>query len=104
MNETLGWTGLGNCDGGSIGSGTMEVCCFVADFEVAKSVIAANLKGTEFENYTRNYNENKRRLTSRRWRRRGSRLINFELPPGAAIPITFCKKKDVRDIQHLARD
>ena len=34
MDETLGWTGLGNCDGGSIGSGTMEVCCFVADFEV----------------------------------------------------------------------
>ena len=32
MNETLGWTGLGHCDGGSIGSSTMEVCCFVVDF------------------------------------------------------------------------
>jgi hypothetical protein len=32
MNETLGWTGLGFCDGGSIGSGTMEVCCYVVDF------------------------------------------------------------------------
>jgi hypothetical protein len=32
MDETLGWTGLGHCDGGSIGSGTMEVCCFVVDF------------------------------------------------------------------------
>lgn len=36
MNETLGWTGLGHCDGGSIGSGTMEVCCFVVDWQVAK--------------------------------------------------------------------
>ena len=41
MNETLGWTGLGNCDGGSIGSGTMEVCCFVVDFKIARRVIEA---------------------------------------------------------------
>jgi len=39
MDETLGWTGLGRCDGGSIGSGTMEVCCFVVDFETARQVI-----------------------------------------------------------------
>ena len=58
MNETLGWTGLGNCDGGSIGSGTMEVCNFVVDFDVAKKVIEKDLKGTEFENYTRIYDEN----------------------------------------------
>ena len=57
MNETLGWAGLGNCDGGSIGSGTMEVCNFVVDFEVAKQVIENDLKGTEFENYTRIYDE-----------------------------------------------
>jgi hypothetical protein len=38
MNETLGWTGLGMCDGGSIGSGSMEVCNYVVDFEVAKAV------------------------------------------------------------------
>lgn len=57
MNETLGWTGLGNCDGGSIGSGTMEVCCFVADFEVAKRVIEADLHGTEFADFTRIYSE-----------------------------------------------
>ena len=59
MNETLGWTGLGHCDGGSIGSGTMEVCCYVVDFEIAKSVIIKNLKGTEFENYSKIYDENK---------------------------------------------
>jgi hypothetical protein len=59
MSETLGWTGLGHCDGGSIGSGTMEVCCFVVDFETAKAVIETDIKGTEFENITRIYDENK---------------------------------------------
>jgi hypothetical protein len=58
MNETLGWTGLGHCDGGSIGSGTMEVCNFVIDFEVAKKVIEEDLSGTEFANFTRIYDEN----------------------------------------------
>lgn len=57
MNETLGWTGLGHCDGGSIGSGTMEVSCFVVDFEVAKAVISSDLKDTEFANYTRIFDE-----------------------------------------------
>jgi hypothetical protein len=58
MNETLGWTGLGVCDGGSIGSGTMEVCNYVVDFEIAKAVIAKALEDTEFANYTRIYDEN----------------------------------------------
>jgi predicted DNA-binding WGR domain protein len=57
MNETLGWTGLGNCDGGSIGTGTMEVCCFVVDFEIAAKTVAADLAGTEFANFTRIYLE-----------------------------------------------
>jgi hypothetical protein len=58
LNETLGWTGLGACDGGSIGSGTMEVCNFVVDFKVAEIVIKKALVDTEFSNYTRIYNEN----------------------------------------------
>ena len=58
MNETLGWTGLGLCDGGSIGSDTMEVCCFVVDFEIAKAIISEDLKNTEFADYTRIYDEN----------------------------------------------
>jgi hypothetical protein len=58
MDEVLGWTGLGHCDGGSIGSGTMEVCCFVVDFDIAKEVIEAKLKDTEFGNYTRIFDEN----------------------------------------------
>lgn len=57
MNETLGWTGLGACDGGSIGSGTMEVCNLVVDFDVAKKVIEADLEGTEFADYTRIYQD-----------------------------------------------
>lgn len=58
MNETLGWTGLGNCDGGSIGTGSMEVCCIIVDFETARTVIEEDLRGTEFENFTRIYDEN----------------------------------------------
>jgi hypothetical protein len=57
MNEALGWTGLGACDGGSIGSGSMEVCSIVVDFDVAKVVIERDLTGTEFENYTRIFEE-----------------------------------------------
>lgn len=57
MQETLGWAGVGHCDGGSIGSGTMEVCCYVVDVEIAKKVIEEDLRGTEFENYTRIFEE-----------------------------------------------
>ncbi|WP_211243849.1 hypothetical protein [Runella limosa] len=55
LNELLGWTGLGHVDGGSIGSGTMEVGCVVVDLVVAKKVIEDNLKGTEFGDYSRIY-------------------------------------------------
>lgn len=55
MNNLLGWTGLGAADGGSIGSGTMEVGCIVVDFDIAKKIIEENLKGTEFGNYSRIY-------------------------------------------------
>ena len=58
MNETLGWTGLGACDGGSIGSGAMEVCNYVVDFELAKKVIENDLKDTEFSDYLRIFDEN----------------------------------------------
>ena len=53
MDSVLGWTGLGNTDGGSIGSGTMEVGCVVVDFEIAKKVIEEKLRNTEFSNYSR---------------------------------------------------
>lgn len=57
MQEVTGWNGLGFCDGGSIGSGSMEVCCFVVDFETAKKVIAEDLKNTEYGDYSRIYLE-----------------------------------------------
>lgn len=53
MNETLGWTGLGHCDGGSIGSGTMEIFCPVVDFNIAQKVIEEDLADTGFADYTR---------------------------------------------------
>src|SRR4051812_33989911 len=37
MNEVLGWVGLGQCEGSNIGYGTMEVCCLVVDFDLARS-------------------------------------------------------------------
>lgn len=57
MNKTLGWAGLGACDGGSIGSNSMEVCCLVVDFLIAKYVVIKDLEGSEFANYTRIYDE-----------------------------------------------
>lgn len=57
MNEVLGWTGLGHCDGGSIGSDTMEVCCFVVDYEMARQVVIERLRETEFSDYSRIYQE-----------------------------------------------
>lgn len=57
MDEVLGWTGLGHCDGGSIGMGTMEVCCLVVDFQLAKRVISAELKETEEGDFSRIYDE-----------------------------------------------
>jgi hypothetical protein len=57
LDDTLGWTGLGHCDGGSIGSGSMEACCFVVDFQLAKEVISADLDGTEFSDFSRIYEE-----------------------------------------------
>ena len=59
MNETLGWTGLGMCDGGSIGSGTMEVCCFVVDFDTAKKIIETDLADTKFSDFTRIFKEDR---------------------------------------------
>ena len=53
MNEVLGWVGLGQCEGGNIGYGTMEVCCLVVDFELARRVIEADLAGSAFADYTR---------------------------------------------------
>ena len=44
LNECLGWTGNGDCDGGDIGSGTINVFLFVVDPYLAKDSIVAALK------------------------------------------------------------
>ena len=48
MNERLGWTGLGHCDGGDIGSGTMNIFCYVADAKIAESVIVREQEARGF--------------------------------------------------------
>jgi hypothetical protein len=55
MNNMLGWSGLGHCDGGSIGSGSMDVCCIVVDFAIAKAAIETDLHKTSFGDYSRIY-------------------------------------------------
>jgi hypothetical protein len=44
MNECLAATGLGYCDGGDIGSGTINIFCEVVDAAVAERVIVDDLR------------------------------------------------------------
>lgn len=44
MDECLGWTGLGYCDGGDTGSGSMNVCCLVVDPYAALMPILESLQ------------------------------------------------------------
>ena len=56
--EKLLWLyGLGDCDGCSVGSGRMEVCCFVVDFAIAKATIERELANTELAGWSRIYDE-----------------------------------------------
>jgi hypothetical protein len=52
LNEELGWLGLGHCDGGSIGSGSMEAACPVVDFEIAAAAIAPRLANSPFAGFS----------------------------------------------------
>jgi hypothetical protein len=44
LNECLGWTGNGHCDGGDIGSGQMNAFSFVVDPKLAGETIVKALK------------------------------------------------------------
>jgi hypothetical protein len=44
LNECLGWTGNGHCDGGDIGSGSINVFSFVVDPHLARDAIVAALR------------------------------------------------------------
>lgn len=47
MDELLGRTGLGDCDGGEIGSGIMNIFCYVIDTDIACRVIVNTLTEKE---------------------------------------------------------
>lgn len=44
MDQCLGWTGNGHCDGGDIGSGTMNIFCYVIAVEKAVATVKAELE------------------------------------------------------------
>ena len=44
LNEGLGWTGNGKCDGGDIGSGTMNVCSLVVNPYIASNTVIQELR------------------------------------------------------------
>jgi hypothetical protein len=44
LNESLGWTGNGHCDGGDIGSGTINLFCLVVDPVLAVKAVVRDLK------------------------------------------------------------
>lgn len=52
LNEVTGWFGLGHCDGGSIGSGSMEAFCLVVNYGVASKVITRELTSSPFSDFT----------------------------------------------------
>lgn len=44
LNDSLGWRGLGHCDGNDIGGDTLNVYCYVVDPQIALGAIVAELK------------------------------------------------------------
>lgn len=50
MNQCLGWTGLGHCDDGDIGSGTINIFCFVVNPYAALVLIKDELRQKDFLN------------------------------------------------------
>jgi hypothetical protein len=57
VDSELGRHGLGHCDGGSIGSGTMEIACLVVDFDVAMTTLEKALAVPEFRDVLRIYRQ-----------------------------------------------
>lgn len=55
LDKELNSLGLGHLDGGSVGSGTMEVMCEVVSFTIAKAAITRALQGTPFANFSQIY-------------------------------------------------
>lgn len=57
VHQLLSKSELGYCDGGSIGSGSMEICCFVTDYQRAHEIIKLALENTVFGDYSKIYKE-----------------------------------------------
>lgn len=55
LDQLIGWLGLGHCDGGSTGSGTMEVFLDVVDFECAKAALVRELASGPHAGFSRIY-------------------------------------------------
>jgi hypothetical protein len=51
LDDELGWTGLGHCDGGSTGGGSMEVFCYVVDINAGLSVVNRQLADPRFRGF-----------------------------------------------------
>jgi hypothetical protein len=51
LDDKLGWLGLGNCDGGSTGSGSMEAYCLVVDGAVALEALRRKLAASPFSDF-----------------------------------------------------
>jgi hypothetical protein len=51
LDEQLGWLGLGHCDGGASGAGSMEVFCFVVDHAIAQEALAPILSTPSFSDF-----------------------------------------------------
>lgn len=57
LTETLGWTGLGTCEGETHKENTVEFTCRVIDIDRAEKQITEQLMETEFSDYSRIYQE-----------------------------------------------
>jgi len=57
LTEVLGWTGLGTCEGETVTETAIELTCRVLDRELAETRIREQMAGTEFDDYSRIYQE-----------------------------------------------
>jgi hypothetical protein len=48
LNEELGWTGLGHCDGGDVGDGSATAFCVVVNVKLAISTLKSRLPESPF--------------------------------------------------------
>ena len=51
LDDKLGWNGIGHCDGGSMGQGSMEAFCLVVDGPIALEVLGRELARSQFRGF-----------------------------------------------------